>query len=153
MPVRRLSVRRLLLLVALALPLALSAAPAGAAHAGAKLQLRKTRVGTILVDARGYTLYAFTLDRSNRNACLKRPGCKTVWPAFTSATRPSLGPGVKAQLVGSIKLPGGARQVTYGGHPLYRFVPDTGPGQTFGINILQFGGRWPAVNAVGGEIK
>jgi hypothetical protein len=34
MPVRRLSVRRLLLLVALALPLALSAAPAGAAHAG-----------------------------------------------------------------------------------------------------------------------
>jgi hypothetical protein len=43
--------------------------------------------------------------------------------------------------------------VTYAGHPLYRYIADTGPGQTSYINILQFGGRWPAVNGAGHEVK
>jgi hypothetical protein len=43
--------------------------------------------------------------------------------------------------------------VTYAGHPLYRYIADTAPGQTYFINILQFGGRWPAVNAAGQEVK
>ena len=50
-------------------------------------------------------------------------------------------------------LKNGKKRLTYGGHPLYTYGGDSGPGQTFYVNFLQFGGRWPAVNAAGGEVK
>jgi predicted lipoprotein with Yx(FWY)xxD motif len=117
-----------------------------------ELKLRKTRVGAILVDSRGFTLYAFTADRPNHDSCASIPFCLTVWPAVTATGKPIAGPGVKRSLIGTIKVRG-QRQVTYAGHPLYRYIADTGPGQTSYINILQFGGRWPAVNGAGHEVK
>jgi predicted lipoprotein with Yx(FWY)xxD motif len=125
----------------------------GDAHASrADLKLRKTSVGTILVNSRGFTLYAFTKDRRNYDACARIPHCLRVWPALTVAGKPIAGPGVKRSLIGTIVVKG-KRQVTYAGHPLYGYIADTGPGQTFYINILQFGGRWPALNAAGHEVK
>jgi predicted lipoprotein with Yx(FWY)xxD motif len=116
------------------------------------LKLRKTSSGTILVDSRGYTLYAFTKDRRNHDACARIPNCLRVWPALTVKGKPLAGPGVKRSLIGTIKVHG-QRQVTYAGHPLYLYIADRSPGQTYYINILQFGGRWPAVNAAGHEVK
>jgi len=40
-------------------------------------------------------------------------------------------------------------QVTYHGHPLYRFSGDVRAGQTAGEGLTDFGGRWYAVSAAG----
>jgi predicted lipoprotein with Yx(FWY)xxD motif len=133
-----------------------AAVAAGSASAGASrstLKLRKTSVGTILVNGRGFTVYTFTKDRRNQNNCQNVSGCSGVWPVVSGASKPSLGPGVKASMVRTIALKGGAKQLTYGGHPLYTYVGDGGPGQTSYVNFSQFGGRWPAVNGAGREVK
>jgi predicted lipoprotein with Yx(FWY)xxD motif len=141
------------LLAALAIAASVPAALAGARVSRAELKLRKTSAGTILVDGRGFTLYAFTKDRRNHDACASIPNCLRVWPAMTvAAGRPIAGPGVRRSLIGTIMVRG-KRQVTYAGHPLYGYIADTAPGQTYYINILQFGGRWPALNAAGHEVK
>jgi predicted lipoprotein with Yx(FWY)xxD motif len=130
-----------------------AAASAGASSGTAKVELRRTAVGTILVNSRGFTIYAFTKDGRNRDNCAASRPCITVWPPVTTGGGPIAGPGVRASLLGTIPLKGGGRQVTYAGHPLYTYIADTRPGQTTFVNILQFGGRWPAINAAGQEVK
>jgi Ca2+-binding RTX toxin-like protein len=44
-------------------------------------------------------------------------------------------------------------QVTYRGHPLYRFSGDTKAGDTSGEGLTDFGGRWDAVSAAGGAAQ
>lgn len=144
--------RMMIATLAVAAVAAAVAGPAAARTSRTTLKLKKTSVGTILVNGRGFTLYAFTKDRRNRNACAGISGCPAVWPVVSGATRPMLGPGVKRSLVGTITVKG-KKQLTYGGHPLYTYVADSGPGQTFYVNVMQFGGRWPAVNAAGHEVK
>jgi predicted lipoprotein with Yx(FWY)xxD motif len=126
---------------------------AGTSGSRAKLQLRPTSVGTILVNGRGYTLYAFAKDRRNEDACARLRGCLSVWPALTTGARPVAGRSVRSSLIGTIALNPGVRQITYAGHPLYTYVADIGPGETTYVNIPQFGGRWPAMDAAGHEVK
>jgi predicted lipoprotein with Yx(FWY)xxD motif len=128
-------------------------ASASASASRAKLQLRKTGVGTILVNARGFTLYAFTKDTRNKDNCAKIGGCLGAWPVVATSGKAIAGKGVKSSLIGTITLKGGTKQVTYAGHPLYTYVGDSSPGQTFYVNFFQFGGFWPAVNAAGKEVK
>jgi predicted lipoprotein with Yx(FWY)xxD motif len=144
--------RTLVLLLAALTVTALSPALAGAGSSRARLQLRKTAKGTILVNGRGFTLYGFTTDKSNYDSCIKRSGCLAAWPAVTTGGTPIAGGGVRSSLIGTIKL-GSRRQVTYAGHPLYTYIADRHAGQTNFVNILSFGGRWPAVNAAGHEVK
>ena len=117
------------------------------------LKLRHTSVGTILVNGRGFTVYAFTKDGRNRDACAGISGCLGVWPVVSGASKPVLGTGVRRSLLGTITLRGGTSQLTYGGHPLYTYVGDSSPGETSYVNFPQFGGRWPAVNAAGQLVK
>jgi predicted lipoprotein with Yx(FWY)xxD motif len=129
---------------------------AAAASAPAKrenLPLRKTSVGTILVNGRGFTVYAFTKDARKRDSCQQIRGCLGVWPPVTSAGNPVAGAGVKSSLIGTVTLRSGAKQATYAGHPLYTYIGDTGPGQTRYVNFSAFGGRWPALNASGQEVN
>jgi predicted lipoprotein with Yx(FWY)xxD motif len=147
-------VKRILIAVtAAAILAALGTSMAGARVTRAKLQLRKTSVGTILVNGRGFTIYAFTKDGRNRDACAGISSCLSLWPIVSGATKPQLGPGVRSSLVGAITIKGGAKQLTYAGHPLYTYAADSGPGQTSYVNFQQFGGRWPAVNAAGHLVK
>jgi predicted lipoprotein with Yx(FWY)xxD motif len=132
------------------------------AHAAkaAKVQLRQTSKGKILVNASGFTLFRFTKDAHNKNTCLSSEGegygsasCPEVWPAYTTTGKPVAGAGVKSSLLGTIKLPGGHMQVTYAGHPLYLYKPASGPGETSYIGFKSFGGTWYAVSAKGGLVK
>jgi len=129
------------------------ASVAAASGGTAKLQLRMTRVGTILVNGQGRTIYVFTKDRRNRDACISIPGCRSVWPPLTTTGKAVAGKGVRAGLIGTLTIGHGVRQVTYAGHPLYTYVADGGPGDTFYVNFSQFGGHWPALNAAGNEVK
>src|SRR5579884_2799644 len=92
--------RLLILVIACGFCAWASVAPAGALTSRAKLQLRKTSVGTILVNGRGYTVYAFTKDRRNRDNCQKSSACIHVWPAVATTGSPIAGPGVKRGLIG-----------------------------------------------------
>lgn len=134
--------------------------PVGISHAatrahaasGAKLQLRHTALGSILVNRGGRTLFVFTRDSRNHGRCAATPGCTGIWPLVTTTGTPTLGPGVKRSLVGTIKV-AGSRQVTYAGHPLYTYIGDAGPGDTSYVGQAQFGGKWFALNAAGQVVK
>ena len=66
---------------------------------------------------------------------------------------PLAGPGVKRSLVGTITLKHGVKQLTYAGRPLYLYSQDTRPAETRYVNLLQFQGYWPAINASGKDVK
>ena len=129
----------------------------GAARAqdsrAAKIQLRHTEVGKVLVDSSGFTVYRFSKDPRNSDTCVKISGCTNLWPPLMSSGRPVAGPGVRSALLSTIKLPGGGRQVTYAGHPLYRYSVATEKGETGYVGAQQFGGSWYALNAAGGSVK
>jgi hypothetical protein len=71
----------------------------------------------------------------------------------TTAGKVTAGHGVNKSLLGTIAFRGHRKQITYAGHPLYTYAEDTRPAQTSNIDILQFGGRWPALNAAGKLIR
>ena len=129
----------------------------GAARAqdsrAAKIQLRHTEVGKVLVDSSGFTVYRFSKDPRNSDTCVKISGCTNLWPPLMSSGRPVAGPGVRSALLSTIKLPGGGRQVTYAGHPLYRYSAATEKGETGYVGAQQFGGSWYALNSAGGSVK
>jgi predicted lipoprotein with Yx(FWY)xxD motif len=134
-----------------------AAAQAGAptAHASraAKVQLRHTRLGSILVSSSGFTLYKFTRDHGARNSCVRIRECPQTWPAYTTSGRPAAGAGVRASLLSSVRIAGGKTQVTYAGHPLYLYSGDSRPGETSYVGENAFGGRWYALNSSGATVR
>jgi len=149
--------RAQLLLACLLAGAAASSAAAGAqaAHAAkaAKLQLRSTSKGRILVNSAGFTVYRFTKDPRGKDTCVSTSGCAEVWPPLTTSGRPIAGGGVKASLLSTIKLADGRRQVTYAGYPLYLYQPASERGETSYVGFRSFGGTWDAVNAAGKLVK
>ncbi|HEY3759577.1 MAG TPA: hypothetical protein VGL37_07425 [Solirubrobacteraceae bacterium] len=144
------------LLVALAVTasaIARDASPAARASLFYTVELRKTKLGKILVASSGYTLYAFSKDSRGKDACAKIAGCIEAWPPKEAQGKPAGGAGVRSSLLSTVKLPSGVTQVTYGGHPLYIDAGDSGPGQTTHVGVKQFGGTWSAVNAAGRLVK
>ena len=93
-------------------------------------------LGTVVVTTAGFTLYRYTLDRAGKVACTPSNGCTRYWPPLVLApgmTTP-LGAGHLSGL-GTVRDPDGRLQVTFKGHPLYRYVGDTGPGGARGEGI------------------
>ena len=136
--------------ILVAVALAGSAAASGTSK-GALVALRKTALGSVLVDARGRTLYLFEKDSRGRSAC--DGGCAAFWPPLLSSAKPRAGKGVRASLLGLTRRTNGKRQVTYAGHPLYLFVYDTKPGQTTGQGRTDYGGTWEAVTTNGRGVE
>jgi predicted lipoprotein with Yx(FWY)xxD motif len=125
------------------------------AHAGraAVVKLGRTGLGNILVSSSGRTLYEFSRDHTKMNSCAAISGCSETWSPLKTSGRPTASSGVKASLLSSISLPGGGKQVTYAGHPLYLYSGDSGPRETFYVGAKQFGGTWDALNASGHAVK
>jgi predicted lipoprotein with Yx(FWY)xxD motif len=145
--------KRIIILLAV---IGLGLTSAGIALAGgkrAKIILRKTKIGKVLSLSHGKTLYEFAKDSRNKDNCFANPQCITVWPVAYTTGKPIAGKGVRRSLLGTITLPNGRQQVTYAGHPLYKYIGDGGPGDTFGAGINQAGGRWYAVSAAGHRVK
>jgi predicted lipoprotein with Yx(FWY)xxD motif len=117
---------------------------------GTVVALKKTALGTILVDSRGRTLYLFEKDRGGLSMC--GSACTTYWPPLTSHGAPRAGKGVHQSLLRLARSRNGARQVTYAGHPLYRFVGDKRAGQTTGEGLDDFGAEWYALAANGHKV-
>jgi predicted lipoprotein with Yx(FWY)xxD motif len=98
------------------------------------------RLGQILADAQGRTLYQFLPEKGGRVVCTG--ACLRAWPADL-APSVAAGAGVKGQLAVIARADGG-QQVTYNTWPLYFFSGDSGPDQTNGQGIVGFGGKWLA---------
>lgn len=139
-------------IVALAAAAVAAAAPTGHAARAGTVQLRRTSIGTILVNSRGMTIYAFGRDSRNRDRCASISGCTSVWPLVTSSGRPTAGSGVARGLLGSIRV-AGHNQATYAGRPLYTYTGDGAPGDTSYVGASQFGGTWYAVTANGKLVR
>jgi len=134
--------------------IAIAQAGVSSAHAGraTEVVLRHTGLGTILTTSSGFTLYEFTRDRGTQNSCVKIHGCAQAWPALETSGQPTAGSGVKASLLSSVRISGGARQVTYAGHPLYTYSADS-RGSTGYVGVSAFGGGWYALSASGRAVK
>jgi len=109
--------------------------------------LRKTKLGMILVNSRGHTLYMFGKDRNGKSSC--SASCAKFWPPSLHKGKPTAGSGVKASLLGTTRRSNGTMQLTYNMHPLYTFALDKKAGQTNGEGNVAFGGKWYAVSARG----
>jgi predicted lipoprotein with Yx(FWY)xxD motif len=133
--------------------LVVAASAGAAAKKGTTIRLEKTSAGMMLTANNGFTLYQFSKDGKNKDNCFKNAECRSIWPAVTTKAKPVATRGVNAKLLGTIKLPNGSRQVTYAGHPLYRYSGDFGPRQTDYLGISASGGTWYGVDAKGHRVK
>jgi len=116
----------------------------------ATVSLRKLNVGTALVDGQGRTLYLFEADKGPMSTC--NGACASLWPPDTTSGKPKAGPGVDAAKLGTTKRSDGTLEVTYNGHPLYRYAPDTKAGEDTGQGLNQFGAKWYVLAASGIKI-
>jgi predicted lipoprotein with Yx(FWY)xxD motif len=125
--------------------------PAATSARAATVHVASSRLGKILVDSRGRTLYMFKKDKGTKSACVGM--CATFWPPLRSSGKPTAGSGAKASLIGTTKRSDGKPQVTYNSHPVYTFVMDKKAGDTNGENKNAFGGRWFAISAAGKQVS
>ena len=123
----------------------------GASTKATTVALGHSQLGRILVDGAGRTLYLFEKDRHGRSACTG--ACASYWPPLLATAKPAAGRGVKGSLLGVTRRTDGTRQVTYAGHPLYRFALDTKPGQVNGQDLHDFGAGWYVVSAAGKKVE
>jgi predicted lipoprotein with Yx(FWY)xxD motif len=122
-------------------------------HAAGKrprLILKRTRYGRVLFSGNRRALYLFTKDGRRKSRCYQ--DCARAWPPFKVKRRPLAGRGVKPRLIGTTRRAGGARQVTYRGHPLYFYEHDP-RGQVLCQNVFEFGGLWLVVNRRGRAVR
>ncbi len=126
------------------------ATPSADSSGVASIELADSKLGKILVDGTGDTLYLFQADRGAMSTCTG--ACATAWPPLLTNGRPIAGPGLSASKLGTVKRSDGATEVTYNGHPLYTFAGDGSPGQTAGEGSLGFGAEWDVLSAAGNKI-
>jgi len=128
-----------------------TAPSSGGASSVATVSAASTRLGMILVDGSGRTLYLFEKDQPNQSACAG--ACAAAWPVDQSSGTPKAGSGVTASMLGTIKRSDNTTQVTYNKHPLYHFQGDSGAGQQNGQGVDAFGARWFVVGPAGGAVS
>lgn len=109
--------------------------------------LHKTKLGKVLATRSGMTLYLFRADKRGKSSCYGQ--CATYWPPLLKKGALTAGTGIKANLLGTTKRKNGTRQVTYAGHPLYRFKLDKKAGAVAGQGQDFFGGKWYALSSAG----
>ena len=121
---------------------------AEAAAASVKIATN-AKLGKIVVDANGMTLYRFDADTvAGKSAC--GPGqCASTWPAATVTGSATAGTGIETAKLTTFTRDDGKKQLELAGHPLYTFAGDAKPGDTNGQGII---GKWYAVNADGDKV-
>jgi predicted lipoprotein with Yx(FWY)xxD motif len=117
----------------------------------ATVRVANSRLGRILVDSTGHTLYLFKADAGTSSAC--SGACAVAWPPLRTGATPAVAGAANAALLRTIPRSDGAPQVTYNGHPLYTFVKDHKPGDVNGQGLTAFGAAWFAVSPAGNQIS
>jgi predicted lipoprotein with Yx(FWY)xxD motif len=124
-----------------------SESTSGGGSSAAVVKFTSSDFGDILTDAEGNTLYLFTKDTGTTSVC--ETGCVDTWPPLTVTGTPT-GDGVDADDLGTTTRTDGRTQVTFYGHPVYHYAPDTKPGDTNGQGV---GGIWFVIDKEGNAVK
>ena len=120
-------------------------APAGPATV---MVSKNDKLGQIVSDADGKTLYLFTKDAKDTSNCYDK--CATAWPPLLTTGAPKAGDGADAALLGTTVRKDGATQVTYAGWPLYYWIKDQKPGDATGQDV---GGVWYVLSPKGEKVE
>lgn len=134
----------LLVLAVAALVGALAARSMSDSHKQAVVKTRMVGARTLLVNARGLTLYHLSVERKGHFICTNG-ACLNEWRPLVvkRGVTPS-----GAKSLSTVKRPDGRRQVAYKGGPLYTFEEDHKPGDTNG-NGFKDVGTWHFVTVSG----
>ncbi|RKT18711.1 putative lipoprotein with Yx(FWY)xxD motif [Streptomyces sp. 1114.5] len=118
------------------------------APTGATLQAATDpKLGAIVTDSSGFTLYRFDQDRDNPPESSCNGSCATIWPP-EHANGDVTVKGIDSKLVGTVTRSDGTKQITLNGRPVYRYSQDAKPGDTKGQGVA---GTWFAVTPSGGK--
>jgi predicted lipoprotein with Yx(FWY)xxD motif len=112
------------------------------------IDTHSTKLGTILTNAKGQTLYWFAIDTPTKSMCTG--SCATFWPPVMGKAVAGAGMTLPHGF-GTITRSGGGVQATYDGHPLYTYAADTAPGQIKGNGLNASGGLWWAMTPTGAK--
>jgi predicted lipoprotein with Yx(FWY)xxD motif len=123
--------------------------PASGGAAAVIAVANNPKLGKILVDSKGDTVYYFEKDKQNGNASTCSGACASVWPPVTTSGAPKGQKGASASMLGTIKRSDGTTEVTYNGWPLYTYAGDKKPGDANGNDFTQFGAQWYALTPAG----
>ncbi|MFB7945874.1 hypothetical protein ACFC6L_13240 [Kitasatospora phosalacinea] len=116
---------------------------------GTLMTAHDATLGTLVTDGQGRTLYRFDQDTNSPSASHCTDACATLWPPELAGGSGSADPkGIDGKLVSTVTRPDGSRQLTLDGWPLYRYAPDTRPGDTKGQGV---DGTWFAATPSGGK--
>jgi predicted lipoprotein with Yx(FWY)xxD motif len=105
------------------------------------------KLGPIVVNGHGYTLYLFLKDQHGRSVCFD--ACARIWPPVIASGTPRVGPGIAMEKVTTTRRRDHRRQLVYNGHPLYAMTADTRPGQIEGQGWF---GTWFVVSPAGDKV-
>jgi predicted lipoprotein with Yx(FWY)xxD motif len=114
-----------------------SSAPASsmsAPAAASELKVAETKVGQIVVDGEGMSVYYFTKDTKDSGTSACTGGCLTAWPPVTTTSATPSVEGVMGTL-GTIATPDGKKQVTINGMPIYYSAKDKAAGDITGQGV------------------
>jgi predicted lipoprotein with Yx(FWY)xxD motif len=103
------------------------------------------RMGKVVVNQDGATLYLFTKDGKAPSKSNCNDKCATIWPPALTDGNPAI-EGVSADLVGSVKRADGTEQITIGGWPVYTYIGDKKPGAWTGQAVS---GTWFVIDPAG----
>ena len=111
------------------------------------------KLGTVLVNSEGRTLYMFVPDKQRKVTCVG--ACAAIWPPvkLPAGMKPAASGAVKASLLGSDRDRAGGRVVTYNRWPLYTYVGDRAAGQAKGQALKLNGGYWYVLSPAGKVIR
>jgi predicted lipoprotein with Yx(FWY)xxD motif len=127
---------------------AAQAPKAGNASSAVQLGTATTKLGTVVVDAQGMTVYVFDKDTANSGTSACTGQCLTAWPPVTTTTSTPTVSGVTGK-VATIPTPDGTKQLTLNGLPLYTYSGDSAKGDVTG-QALQ--GIWWAISPSGDKV-
>jgi predicted lipoprotein with Yx(FWY)xxD motif len=110
---------------------------------------QNSKLGTILAfGPKHLTVYVFQGDKAGASNCTG--ACASAWPPVTGSPQ-AMGGAMSADL-GTITRSDGTKQVTYKGHPLYRFIKDKDNGDAYGQGAKAFGADWYALAPSGTKV-
>jgi predicted lipoprotein with Yx(FWY)xxD motif len=127
------------------------ALPGVASAQGTSVKVAPSKLGRIVVDSRGKTLYLWAHDKGRKSTCNGQ--CAKYWPPLITSGKPKAGAGARQALLGTSRRSDGRTQVTYKGHPLYYYVGDQRAGDVKGEGLTGFGGRWDPLSAGGVPVR
>ncbi|MGA5275597.1 SCO0930 family lipoprotein [Streptomyces cellulosae] len=123
-----------------------SPAPSQPANTAGQLNVATdAKLGKVVTDELGLTLYRFDQDSANPPKSNCDGDCAKTWPPVP-ADDASAGEGIDKALLGEITRADGTKQLTVDGWPAYRYVKDVNAGDVKGQGV---GGKWFAFTPEG----